>query len=187
MPTPVGHLLAGAILFKSQQVNVSFLMFLFILFFALLPDFDFVFGFFVGDPNRYHHLFTHSIVFVAIAGTVGGIIFAKWCNENIIFSSAIFVSAGISHVILDCLAVDKSEPFGCPLAWPFSQKFVIFPAPLFSDVIRSSDSSSFFQSLFNLHNLKAVFVEIIVLAPVLFMVWILRRKFIAGKAAISKM
>ncbi|MBN1466483.1 metal-dependent hydrolase [candidate division KSB1 bacterium] len=187
MPTPIGHMLAAAILCKSQRSRDDFLFYLFILFFALLPDSDFLFGFFTGDPNRYHHLFTHSFAFVVIAGLLGGVIYAKWRDENIIFSSAIFISAGISHVILDCLAVDRREPFGCPIGWPFSQKFVISPVLLFSDVTRSSDSSLFFPSLFNMHNLQAVSIELFVLMPVLFTVWMLRKSTGYRKTAISKM
>lgn len=180
MPTPVGHLLAGAIVHKSQKTK-GVLFLLFVLFFALLPDFDFVFGLAVGDANRYHHLFTHSFFFVVVAGVVGGALYAKWARASFAKSSAIFVSAGISHVILDILALDQREPLGCPIWWPFSYDFVISPVLIFSDVSRASDSNVFFQSLFNLHNLKTVLIEIAVLAPLLLVVFLVQKVEIKNK------
>ena len=170
MPTPVGHFLAGAIIWTALRQRANIVLFVAILFFALLPDVDFIFGFVVGDPNRYHHQFTHSLLFVIVMGVIGGLIYAKWRQQNVLVSSAIFAIAGTSHVILDILAVDKREPFGCPLWWPFLKDFVISPVLLFSDVSRVSDSAMFFASLFNVHNLKTVLIELVVLMPLLFLV-----------------
>lgn len=176
MPTPIGHALAGAIIYKSlpttQKTTAALLIA--VLFFALLPDVDFLFGFPVGDPNRCHHYFTHSLFFVLVAGVAGGIIYAKLRGGRSLIYSAIFASAGISHVILDLLAVDKRAPFGCPVFWPFSNKYFISPVLLFSDVSRVSDSRLFLQSLFNRHNLATVGVELLVLTPIL--IYILWRK-----------
>ncbi len=144
------------------------MLFLFLVtFFAVLPDIDFLFGFVVGDPNRYHHLFTHSFTFVVLTGLAGGWIYSKLKKESWLKLSAIFISAGISHVVLDILALDKREPFGCPLWWPFSNAFVISPVTIFADVSRASDSQYFIQSLFNAHNLKTVLIETVILTPLL--------------------
>ncbi len=175
MPTPIGHALAGAILFSAQKRR-GVLFLLLVSFFALLPDIDFLFGFIVGDANRYHHLFTHSFVFVILAGLVGGLVYAKWKKESAMKSSAFFISAGTSHVLLDILALDKREPFGCPLWWPFSNEFVISPVLIFSDVSRVSDSKYFFQSLFNAHNLRTVTIEIAVLLPLVLVAFLLIQK-----------
>ena len=176
MPTPIGHALAGAIIFESLPVKrkQTLLLLSAVLFFALLPDVDFLFGFLLGDPNRYHHFFTHSLLFVVLSGLLGGFVYAKLRPGRILFFSAIFVSSGISHVILDLLAMDKRAPFGCPVFWPFSKKYFISPVLLFSDVSRVSDSRLFLQSLFNLHNLATVGVELLVLVPILIL--LMRRK-----------
>lgn len=172
MPTPIGHALAGTILFSIQKRRGVLFLFI-VTFFALLPDIDFLFGFVVGDPNRYHHLFTHSFFFVVLAGFAGGFLYATWKKESLMKSSAIFIAAGTSHVILDILALDKREPLGCPLWWPFSNEFVISPVLVFSDVSRVSNSTQFFQSLFNTHNLNTVLIEIAVLLPlfIIVIVW----------------
>lgn len=174
MPTPFGHALAGAIIYTSLPAGrkQTAALVVAILFFTLFPDVDFLFGLLQGDANRYHHYFTHSFFFVIMVGILGGIVYTKWRGGRCLFYSAIFVSAGISHVILDLLAVDKRAPFGCPVFWPFSQNYVISPILLFSDVSRVSDSRLFLQSLFNRHNLATVGVEILVLAPILiFILW----------------
>lgn len=168
MPTPVGHAIAGAIFYSGTSKSKKFDLWLLgtLLFFVVLPDIDFVFGFMVGDPNRYHHQFTHSFFFVILAGLIGGYLFAKWRQQSAVYSSAIFISAGITHVILDVLALDTSAPYGCPLFWPFSNQFMISPVVIFSDVSRASDTRTFFASLFNIHNLKTVLIEIGILAPI---------------------
>ena len=178
MPTPIGHLFAGAVIRQSVETdlrrNLWFTAAL--LFFALLPDIDFIFGFAVGDVNRYHHLFTHSFIFVLGAGLLGGRMFSLRSAKMALNVSAIFVLAGISHVLLDCLALDQRPPYGCPLLWPFSNRFFISPVVLFSDVSRSSDSKLFFSSLFNLHNLRTVAIEAAVLMPLWAVVWSVTRK-----------
>jgi len=174
MPTPIGHTLAGAILFAAQK-NRRVVFFILLVFFALLPDVDFLFGFIIGDANRYHHFFTHSFIFVILAGLAGGVIYATWKKDSILKSSAIFISAGISHVILDILALDKREPFGCPIWWPFSNEFVISPVLVFSDVSRVSESKYFIQSLFNEHNMRTILIEFAVLAPLLIVVFGIRK------------
>ncbi|MBN1481272.1 metal-dependent hydrolase [candidate division KSB1 bacterium] len=177
MPTPVGHIIAGAIIYQAQQKEKNIWFLTFLLFFAMLPDCDFIFGFLVGDPNRYHHQFTHSFVFVVSAGLFGGLIYSKWQRTNFTLSSAFFVCAGITHVILDLLAVDKREPFGCPIWWPFSNKFAISPVLIFSDVSRVSDSRLFFKSLFNAHNMRTITLELFILMPIaLIILWITRIK-----------
>jgi membrane-bound metal-dependent hydrolase YbcI (DUF457 family) len=178
MPTPIGHALAGALIYQGTAVktNRPLLIIFLLLFFALLPDIDFLFGFPVGDPNRYHHLFTHSLIFVTIAGLVGGWAFSHFLQKSILYSSAIFIAAGISHLLLDCLALDQRPPFGCPLLWPFSNHFFISPMVLFSDVSRISDSKQFFVSLLNLHNLQTIAIETGVLAPLWAIVWFFKRK-----------
>ncbi len=177
MPTPVGHLLAGVIIRQSLPCDRRGKLFFSagLLFFTLLPDIDFLFGFAVGDMNRYHHLFTHSFLFVCAAGLAGGLLFAGGGRSRFYFS-AIFILAGTSHLLLDCLALDQRPPFGCPLLWPVSNRFFISPIVLFSDVKRHSEAGLFLASLFNTHNLRTVAVEIALLAPIWLILFLRKRK-----------
>jgi len=177
MPTPVGHTLAAAILYQSKNNKSNSLIFLAALwFFALLPDIDFVFGFFHGNPNLYHHRFTHSFFFVILCGISGGWVYGLWRKQNVFAAAFAFSLAGISHIVLDVLAVDQRAPYGCPVAWPFSNAYFISPLLVFSDVSRSSDNQSFFKSLWNWHNAQTVAIEVMVLGAGLFIVWILSRR-----------
>lgn len=176
MPTPVGHIIAGSIVYNVQRQKDKMFLLL-VLFYALLPDIDFFFGLVIGDANRYHHQFTHGFVFVIFAGLVGGFFYAQWRGKNFLLSSAFFIGAGITHVVLDVLAIDKREPLGCPLWWPLSNQFVISPVLLFSDVSRASESNMFFQSLFNAHNARTILLELLILAPAaLFVSYVTRIK-----------
>jgi membrane-bound metal-dependent hydrolase YbcI (DUF457 family) len=181
MPTPVGHALGGIItasLLKSNWKK-NWLIFALLIFFAELPDIDFLFGIIEGDANKYHHQFTHSFVFVLFAALLGSIIINKLGIMHFSKSFVLFSVAGASHLIFDLLALDTSEPFGAPVFWPFWNGFVISPVTIFSDVHRSSASSAFFPSLFSLHNFKTVLIEVLLLGPILLFLW--ARKIYMGK------
>lgn len=178
MPTPVGHLLAGEIVRHSSRIVITRrhrFMGVAVLFFSLLPDIDFLFGLPTGDINRYHHLFTHSLLFVILAGTAGGLLLGSSPKERFLFS-ALFALVGTSHLLLDCLAVDRRPPLGCPLLWPVWNHFFISPILLFSDVSRPSEPSRFLVGLFNIHNLRTVLLEIALLAPPCLAIWMFVRK-----------
>jgi membrane-bound metal-dependent hydrolase YbcI (DUF457 family) len=167
MPTPVGHILSGTLLFSVlRKQNQSFLLLTGLMFYAMLPDIDLLFGFLEGNPNKYHHHFTHSFVFVITTGWVGAIFFKRNRMQFRIYA-VLFIGAGVIHLLLDLLALDKSSPYGAPVFWPFSEKYFISPIQIFSDVKRSSDSQTFFKSLINWHNALTVFIEILILGPVI--------------------
>ncbi len=179
MPSPVGHVISGIVVFSGlKKKNSSGLnLFLLVLFFSILPDFDFLFGLFEGQPNKYHHQFTHSFFFVVLLGWIGAWIYARF--EKISVKSVIlfFILPGIVHLLLDSLAVDTSIPRGSPLFWPFWDEYIISPVLLFTDIQRSPEASRFFPSLFTLHNLYAALMELLILSPVyLFIIWKRKKK-----------
>jgi membrane-bound metal-dependent hydrolase YbcI (DUF457 family) len=168
MPTPIGHALAGTIiyLFSNGKSRKKWLILFAVVFVAGLPDIDFVFGFIVGNPNKHHHHFTHSFLFVVIAGLIGAFMAYKTSIMSFQRSALLFIGAGISHIFLDILCLDTTAPFGVPIFWPFWEKCFISPIQIFSDVHRALSSTIFFQSLINWHNLRTVLLEIIILGPV---------------------
>ncbi len=173
MPTPIGHTLAGALIGSRRPFDWR--LFLTTIFVANFPDVDFALGFAVGDPNRYHHGFTHSFVFVLLVAALGSWVYTRKRPNRFTFVYAIFASAGISHLILDVLALDTSAPYGCPLLWPFTNEYFISPITLFSDVHRISDTRQFFPSLLNPHNARTVLLEIVFLTPLLVVVMLKNR------------
>ena len=148
---------------------------------ALLPDIDFLFGFFVGNPNRYHHQFTHSLCFVVMSGLAIAALFAR--RNRVQFSpfAVLFIGAGLSHILLDFFAVDTRAPFGIPLFWPLENGFHISPAQIFSDVHRASANKLFFISMLTEHNLRTVLFEMILLGPLLMIFYWRRKKTSNGK------
>ncbi|NOY78091.1 MAG: metal-dependent hydrolase [Calditrichaeota bacterium] len=168
MPSPVAHSLAGMALGETEQTRITrsqiIGFYLWSLFFANSPDLDFIPGFFAGNPNLYHHGATHSLgaaVFVAFAL---GWIFSKYLGsykKGVLFLFLLYCS----HLFLDYLTADTRFPFGEPLFWPLSNRYVISPILIFSDVQKTSDSGTFLHSLFVRHNFLGMIKEFFVLLP----------------------
>jgi membrane-bound metal-dependent hydrolase YbcI (DUF457 family) len=189
MPTPIGHLLAGISAYRIVEPSSpkQRRIFLAALFMAVMPDFDFVFGFFVDNPNRYHHYFTHSIFFIIAVSFFVALFLSQNSRAHLLADFVLLTVAGSSHLLLDMLAVDTSAPYGMPLFWPLSQKYVILPVSIFSDIQRASDSSRFLGSLFNRHNLFAVGKEVVILGSItLFCLLFKRHGFIENDIGAGK-
>ena len=178
MATPIGHALGGIIVYTTgKKRHFDLKLFIATLFFAELPDIDFLFGFVVGKPNLYHHGFTHSLIFVICIGVAGAWLLSLKNREQFRLYALMLVGAGISHLIFDLLAVDGTAPFGAPVLWPFTNKYFIFPIQIFMDVHRAADSGRFFISLFTPHNLKTVTREIYMLLPVVIFILLINKRF----------
>ncbi len=178
MATPIGHALGGIIVYttgRKRQFDIK--LFIATLFLAVLPDIDFLFGFVVGKPNLYHHGFTHSFVFVICIGVAGAWLLSLKNRKLFRLYAIMFISAGVSHLIFDLMTVDGTAPFGVRVLWPFTNKYFIFPLQIFLDVHRAANSTQFIMSLFNLHNLKAVTQEILMLTPVVFFILLINKWF----------
>ncbi len=170
MPSPVGHALIGGLIYLSQYQKIErekYYILIFTLIFAVLPDIDFLFGFFIGNPNACHHQFTHSFTFVIFTGFVGAWALSKRSVLKFRFYSVLFIFAGCSHILADLVALDNSFPYGLQIFWPFTKNYYIAPFHIFSDITRRSDSRQFFFSLFNKHNLEAVGIEVLICLPLL--------------------
>jgi membrane-bound metal-dependent hydrolase YbcI (DUF457 family) len=178
MPTPIGHLFGGVIcLFFGKKIFVkNRVIIACAIIFAQLPDIDLLFGLVQGNPNQFHHTFTHSFVFVLCAGLLGGLIVNKLKVMQFRKSFVLFTISGVSHLLLDLLALDTSAPFGAPIFWPLSNSFYISPITIFSDVHRSSSSHTFWASLFSWHNFETILIEIMLLAPIVALLYIVRKK-----------
>jgi len=179
MCTPIGHALVGYSMIKNQsEMNPSslWLMVVQVLLISNLPDIDFLFGFAVGNPNRFHHLWTHSLMFAIMAGGLYGMIYTLFTKKNGFKVGLMVAGIVCSHLLLDFLSKDTREPCGMPLFWPFSQAFFLSPVPLFSDISKSSSSGTFLGSLFCLYNLRTVMIEVALLSPLGIWIFLSRRK-----------
>lgn len=170
MPLPFGHSLMGYALYKTmpQETRViSWRMFLLFVLLANLPDIDYLPGFLQGNPNKFHHHFTHSLGFTVMVGWI--LATYSYLKKRKRFLTYFLMFAGVcfSHVVLDFLTADYSQPYGVPLFLPFSNRYFISPITVFMSIDKSNSSNIFIQSLFVMHNFWAALWEIVVFIPVL--------------------
>ena len=151
MSTPVGHLLAGAVIGASfshghsvrQRVAAGALA-------AIFADLDFIPGAFWGDPARFHHVGSHSLFFVTMAFLVGWVLAPqvrlKW--------GLLAGSAYGSHLLLDWMTQDLSPPVGIPLLWPVSEQ--VFQSPFaFLPMVQHTS-----RPVISFHNIALVGLEV---------------------------
>ncbi len=169
MASPVGHSLFGYIAYSIADQNKNGIdwrkLFGFIVI-ANLADFDYLFGFFIGKPNEYHHQFTHSIVFALIVAA-GITMFLKIKHRRHLIRSFIIVFlVYCSHLLIDYFTLDTSPPFGEQLLWPFSNDYFLGKVAIFRDVHKGDTSASFFKNLFSFYNFVTGLMEIVMFGSV---------------------
>jgi inner membrane protein len=175
MATPIGHFLLGYSVYsgarrfengRNAELWLCLLM-------AIAPDFDFLPGILLGQPNLYHQGISHSL------GAALGISFASalfirgysfWRSWGLLFL------AYTSHLLLDFCAPDGRPPFGQPLFWPVTASYFIAPEPLqILWGVRHHGSATaplgeWLKGVFQLRNLGAIAVEVLVTLPVFVLV-----------------
>ncbi len=177
MPLPIGHALAGIAFFKARPGMFFASRWheaLFLIFLANLPDADFLPGMVLGHPNLYHHGIFHSLGAALAIGAAGGWFFYRKKKRFWEPAAAVFL-VFYAHLLLDFFTQDFVAPYGLPLFWPFSRQYFIAARPFFINITRSGESSDFFISLFNQHNLAAAGREILILGGLLAAVMMVRR------------
>ncbi len=182
MPTPVAHSLIGIIFgalkflgysktwkeFFSELWERRWLLFLCIVL-ANAPDIDYLFGLFYGNWNKFHQTATHSFLFVFVLSLL-------ICAVLIFRKKAVFIEFWFvfllvsSHLVLDFFCKDTSFPIGLPLLFPFSYEYFHSKIELFPSVQKKT-----FADIWNTHNIKVVFVEILFIMPMLFAVLFFKR------------
>jgi inner membrane protein len=179
MPSSIGHSLAGYIVYgiTTRPKGVQQWQFLALcLLAANAPDLDFLPGFFVGDPNRYHHGFSHSIGFSVLFASFLSILIVLLKMRGFWPNFPIFLTLSTSHLFLDYLTKDTSFPYGLPLLWPFSNKYYMASFAFLPYIQRVSSSSvDFIRSLFSFHNFCAVTIEFLIFFPLVVLVSVLRK------------
>ena len=74
----------------------------------------------------------------------------------------------ISHLVLDMATIDKSQPYGIPLYWPFSEEHLRLPWQFLGGVkhgIPGDDLNTFINQVLSWHNLKVIFTESLIFVP----------------------
>ena len=166
MATPIGHTLgayAAIVALKPEIVRDSnrnriALGLAFIL--GNLADADFLVAHFTNVQFLHHHYFSHSIPFAVLLTVLCFLVLKPLRHPRSMRASLVLGAAYASHLLIDFFTDDGSPPFGIPLLWPFTHHHFLSPVLLFASIHRGS-----WNNLISLHNLKAMFLEIAVLAP----------------------
>ena len=122
---------------------------------GVVADLDFLPGLLLGDPSRFHHAMTHSILMIVIAAAIAAAIARLDRLRWMLIASLAYGS----HLALDMITHDDTPPFGIPLFWPASSEFFASPVWLFPRVIHSDGSP------FVMHNVLVAALEIALLVP----------------------
>jgi hypothetical protein len=163
VPSPVGHLLGGAIV--GQAVAPSALLLCAMA--GAAPDVDFLWG--------RHNQETHSLGAALIAGLV---LFAWKRQPRLAIAVTI---AWASHVLFDWLGSDTTPPLGVMALWPLCNDYFFANAFFFEAISRRYWLDNFWT-----HNLWAVALEIAILAPPLAALTLLRRRRRTGDQEIRR-
>jgi inner membrane protein len=175
MPSPIGHSLMGLIIHRAAGKPIAVSQWRYMALSVLganAPDLDFVPGLLVGELGRYHHGPSHSIALAICFGIVSSLLFSRKCFA-FLMGSGLY----LSHVLLDYLIQDPSPPYGVPLFWPLSYEYYMAPFAFFRRFDYASHSvDSLLSPMLTFHNLLTVFLEVVLLVPVLVFVVLARSK-----------
>ena len=165
MPTPVGHVLGGLtatfLTFAAAPPRQRFVTPALLgaaAAAAVFPDFDLLLG--------SHRTYTHSVgaVFVVTAASI--VLLRKHADG--VTASVALGAAYASHLFLDWLGKDSSDPPGLTLLWPFSSTYYLSGADFFREVSRRY----WRPEEFVVGNLVALGWEVTVLLPLLVVAWV---------------
>ena len=170
MPSPVGHILGGAVVYLTavRKQDRSRAVLVVTLLGSILPDFDFFPGFFIGEFAAYHHGISHSLTF-ALFFAAAVFILAGRRQKKIAARAAILAGLGYaSHVILDFVGA-REGTLGVPIFWPLSDKPFGLDLGLLGSIY--FDDSGIW-SVVRWDNAPALLRELLIIgSPVLFLLW----------------
>jgi membrane-bound metal-dependent hydrolase YbcI (DUF457 family) len=188
MPSPVGHLLAGAAVAWTADLvpgrrawrtapptatgyqRAGDGLTLVCAFLAAAPDLDLI-------VHR-HRTITHSVgavIFVALAAAA----IAARQSRPIARVALMCAGAYFSHLLLDWMATDSYYPYGIQALWPFSHSWYISGWDIFRQTARLHPLAV--EEI--VQNFKAIGAELAVLGPIALVVWLVRVKALAGLPA----
>jgi len=178
MPSPIGHALGGVAAAwtadlvpgnRAWRVHDTRLT-LACAALAVAPDLDLLVG--------THRGATHSMGAVAIV-TLSAAAVAIAVRRPAWRVASMCGAAYATHLLLDWLGADPSPPYGIQMFWPLSDRWYISGVGLFLSTERRMLATS--RSI--MVNAHAVAREVIVLAPIVTALWLVRVKALAGLAA----
>lgn len=165
MASPLGHSLIGFIIARTQRATSdahnSFAWCAFAILAANAPDLDFLPGFLLDEPFRFHRGPSHSLLAACV---FSGIVYllARHMTPRAGALTALGLSCYGSHLVLDLP--------GVPLFWPFSSAHPAIALPSIGEAIgweRAGSTANFVQVLFSKSFVQTMVVEALVVVPIL--------------------
>ena len=138
---------------------------------ATTPDLDLL----IGAHRSASHSLGAALIITSVALAV-----AAWMNLPILRTAGICGLAYASHVALDWLGTDSASPAGLMALWPVTRTYFVSGLDLFDEVSRRYWRFDEFV----VGNLRALLWEILLLAPIATLAWLLgprrRQRGVAG-------
>ena len=157
MPSPIGHALGGIAAGWGSVPRRTVAAAAILAAVAIAPDLDLLF--------HDHRGFTHSVGAAVVAGMLAWVVTRRprWALA--------VAAAWASHVLLDWMSNDTRPPLGVMALWPFTREYYKSTIEVFPAVSRH-----YWAAHFWIYNLKALTVEVLILAPITaLVVWWRRR------------
>lgn len=166
MPLPLAHSLVGATVAAAldKGPEVRWRLLCISGFLAVFPDFDYFLNWLRIGRGGWHHGFTHSIVFAMVVGAITALV----CRWRSVRGFILFSAATVSHTLLDYVI---TESRGVSLWWPFTDRRYKLRIP--NPIDYTWSSASLWQTTVDV--LRICLVELIIFAPMLLLVILLRR------------
>jgi hypothetical protein len=169
MASPVAHSLAGlsilALCFPRHIRSLTALATA--LFAACLPDLDLLI------PGIAHRTVMHSVTFSLVLPTILFVWLKLNNNRQYLVITCLCFCGIISHIIIDWLSMDLSEPAGLIIGWPWNMDYQISDKPLFLNLHRNQ----FFEPAIIAHNTRALLRESIIMLPATLLILFYRRSY----------
>jgi inner membrane protein len=137
---------------------------------ANAADLDFLPGLLIGDLGRFHHGPSHSIGFAFLFGFFASAFFSRKIFA-FVMSSVLY----LSHLFLDYLVQDPSQPFGIPLLWPLSHEYYVAPFAFLSRFDYAPNLLDSTLLVFTFQNLATISTEVLFFLPLLIFLSLFKR------------
>jgi hypothetical protein len=172
MPSPIGHLLAGAALawiatpsrVAASTSRSGLRLTLLCAALAALPDIDLLY-------QPLHRTATHSLVSAAVVSIVAmGV--TGWVTpaSGAVRVGLICGAAWASHLLLDWMGTDYNSPRGIQLLWPFSDRWFISEWDVFPPTERREPLSAATMA----RNAKTAVYEMVMMGAIAIGAWFIR-------------
>lgn len=137
MPSPITHISAGIIIYRSLPADLRAqfprrifrvpLLALILIVVSQLPDLDAILGFLRDDMGAYHNQASHSMFTGMAVALILGLGMRWWLKGNYLFWVGLLFATYTLHLLLDMLTHSR----GIMLFWPFSTQRFLSPVLIF--------------------------------------------------------